>query len=77
MIFIAVQRCPLKERDPNKHSLIAESKSALSVTIAAFLASKPKMARKRFTFGCIFFNLSATLEDPISVNTSIFPDSIN
>ena len=56
---------------------MATSSCALSVTMAAFLASKPSMALSRLTLGCIFLSLSATLDEPIKVKTSILPDSIN
>ncbi|MNL53893.1 hypothetical protein D3C87_1771790 [compost metagenome] len=52
------------------------SRFAFLVTIAAFFASKLKIALKRLTFGCSFFNPFATLLEPINAKTFTFPLSI-
>src|SRR5579875_1002233 len=76
IIFSAVQRWPLNDNAPVTVSENANLISAFCVMMAAFLASNPNMALKRFTLGCSFFNSLATLLEPMSVNTSILPDCI-
>ncbi|MNL01906.1 hypothetical protein D3C87_1223920 [compost metagenome] len=71
MILRAVHLCPLKDKEPNTVSCTASLTSALDVIIAAFFASKPKIARNLFTFGCSFLSSLATLLEPISVRTLI------
>ena len=74
--FNAVQRWPLKDKVPAKHSLIVKSKSASGKIIAGFLASKPRTKRKRLLFGCWSCKALADLLLPINARTSTFPDCI-
>ena len=46
-----MQRWPLKEREPVTHSATARSRSASSSTMAGFLASSPRMHRRRLGMG--------------------------
>ena len=55
---------------------MAKSKSASGKTIAGFFASKPKIKRKRFLFGCWSCKAMADLLFPIKAKISIFPDFI-
>ncbi|MNE49006.1 hypothetical protein D3C87_1746910 [compost metagenome] len=71
MILSAVHLWPLNDNEPNTVSCTAKLISAFAVMMAAFLASRPKMARNLFTLGCSFLSSLATLLDPIKVRTLI------
>jgi hypothetical protein len=47
------------------------------MTMPTFLASSPRMARRRLDLGCSFLSESATRLLPMRPSTSILPDAIS
>ena len=61
MILMAVQRWPLKLRDPETHCWTARWMSASSRMMAGFLASRPRHTRRRCGLGWALCSASAAL----------------
>ncbi|MNL21090.1 hypothetical protein D3C87_1423650 [compost metagenome] len=76
-IFNAVQRWPLKDREPVTASFTALSRSTSGRTMPGFFASSPSAARKRCGRGCSFFRSLAALLVPINAKMSILPLAIS
>ena len=68
-----MQRWPLKDRAPVTTSRTARSRSASARTMAGFLASRPRMQRRRFGRGCCFFSTFATREEPMNASAARSP----